>query len=56
MVRVRVRATDPHHPALPNPSPNLVDSTGEIHGRPDMVAFAKVHPKVTTYIKALLSP
>ena len=31
----------------------LVDSTGEIHGRPDMVAFAKVHPKVTAYIKAL---
>ena len=31
----------------------LVDSTGEIHGRPDMVAFAKVHPKVTAYIKSL---
>ena len=31
----------------------LVDSTGEIHGRPDMVAFAKVHPEVTAYINAL---
>ena len=31
----------------------LVDSTGEIHGRPDMVAFAKVHPEVMAYIIAL---
>ena len=31
----------------------LVDSLGQIHGRPDMVAFAKDHPVVAAYVKTI---